>query len=156
MGDFLKSLIGTAESPVGGLLATFDSILGKFVTDPNQKLQATLELTKAQNDLTMKLAELDATTYQAQRDVIVAEAKSESWLTRNWRPIVALGFAVHVFVIVWTGGYINGRALDPAFIHDMMSTVKMCLGGYYIGRSFEKGGPDVAGKIAQVFASKTK
>lgn len=154
MGDFLKSLIGGAESPVTGLLTAVDGIIGKFVTDPTQKLQATLELTKAQNDLTMKLAELDATTYQAQRDVIVAEAKSESWLTRNWRPIVALGFTVHVFVIVWTGGYINGRELDPAFIHDMMETVKMCLGGYYIGRTVEKAGPSVAGKVAEIFAKK--
>jgi hypothetical protein len=154
MGDFVKNLLG--GGPVSTVLGAVEGIIGKFVTDPTQKLQATIELTKAQNELTEKLAELDAANYAAQRDVIVAEAKSESWITRNWRPLVALGFAVHVFVIVWSGGVLNGHTLTPAFIADMMSTVKLCLGGYYIGRSVEKAGPDVAGKIAEVFASKTK
>lgn len=156
MGDFLKNVLGGASSPVGGLLESINGILGKFITDPAQKIQATLELTKAQNDLTMKLAELDAQNYQAQRDVIVAEAKSDSWITRNWRPLVALGFSAHVFVIVWTGGVLNGHTLSPQFVADMMSTVKLCLGGYYIGRTVEKAGPDVAGKIAGMFADKTK
>lgn len=156
MGDFLKSLVGGAESPVNGFLAAVNGILGKFITDPEKKLQAAEDMAKLQNDLTLKLAELDTDWAKAQAEVITTEAKSESWLTRNWRPMVALGFAFHVFVIVWTGGYINGRELDHAFVADLMSTVKLCLSGYFVGRSAEKALPATAGKIAEIFASKTK
>jgi hypothetical protein len=152
----VDTFLNVLKGPIAGTLGAVNDIIGKFVTDPTQKLQATLELTKAQNDLTVKLAELDTEWAKAQADVITTEAKSESWITRNWRPLVALGFAFHVFVIVWTGGYINGRQLDPAFIHEMMDTLKLCLGGYFIGRSAEKVVPATADKIATIFANKTK
>jgi hypothetical protein len=150
------SLLNALKGPLAGTLEAIDGILGKFIADPQKKLEATVELTKIQNELTETLAKMDVEWAKAQADVIQTEAKSESWITRNWRPIVALGFAFHVFVIVWTGGYINGRELDHAFVADMMSTLKLCLGGYFVGRSAEKTLPATAGKIAEIFANKTK
>lgn len=147
MGNFLKSLVGTAESPVTGFLDAVSGILGKVVTDPNAKLQATLEISKAQNDLTMKLAELDAQTYQAQAAVIETEAKSESWITRNWRPIVALMFAIGCLIgffdVLFGTIALAQKDLVLAIAMEFLGITKICLGGYYFGRTVEKSGPDI-------------
>jgi hypothetical protein len=55
-----------------------------------------------------------------------------------------LFFALLIGTIVWTGGYVNGRQLDSAFIMKILDIVEVGLGGYVIGRSAEKVVPAVA------------
>lgn len=141
----MGSLLGILNGPIAGTLSAINDIIGKFVTDPQTKLQASLELTKASNDLTMKLAELDVEWAKTQGDVITTEAKSESWITRNWRPITML-----VFVFIVAFNYI----LSPLFSlqslpipPDMWELLKIGLGGYIIGRSAEKTIPAIVDAI---------
>src|SRR3972149_3398194 len=41
-------------------------------------------------ELQMKLAELDRAVMEAQSSVVIAEAQGQSWLQRNWRPLLML------------------------------------------------------------------
>jgi hypothetical protein len=118
------------------VLSGIGDVIGRFVTDPNAKLQAQVELTKVATDYQVQvlLAEKDLAVQQA--SVIVAEAKSESWIARNWRPLTMLSF---VFIIDYN--YI----LAPIFtlhslpiVPDMWELIKIGLGGYVVGRSAEK------------------
>ena len=81
---------------------------------------------------------------ETQADVIKAEMQSDSWIARNWRPISALGFvSVVLFYGVWTPatvayfGWPAPRIGDPLLI-EIINLVKICLGGYVMGRTLEK------------------
>jgi len=88
--------------------------------------------------------ELLAREAEAARDVIVAEARSESWLTRNWRPMVAISFALVVlFYALILPVAVGWFGLPPVKVGDVllgwvMQAVMLALGGYIGGRSAEK------------------
>lgn len=84
------------------------------------------------------------TAVKAQSDVIMEEIKSEDWLTRNWRPIVALTaffsywyvivFYPHLFALGWMGKVSFGeKGLENLFYLTIV-----CVGGYVGGRTIEK------------------
>lgn len=79
-----------------------------------------------------------------QAGIINAEMHSESWLTRNWRPIVAITLAtVPVFYGIITPVAVAWFYMPPVRIGDdllkwIMDVVVICLGGYIGGRSLEK------------------
>lgn len=68
-------------------------------------------------------------------DIIKAEAQGESWLQRNWRPILMLTFA-GLIVLRWLG--ISAPNIDAALEMKLFEIVQLGLGGYVIGRSAEK------------------
>lgn len=47
---------------------------------------------KAKAELMTIMAQSEATKTRARADVVIAEAKGESWLQRNWRPLTMLIF----------------------------------------------------------------
>lgn len=70
-------------------------------------------------------------------EVIRAEATGESWLQRNWRPLLMCLFGVIVA---------NNYIVVPLFQTpmadippDMWDLLKLGVGGYVVGRSVEKG-----------------
>lgn len=83
---------------------------------------------------------------KAARDVVVAEAKGDSWLQRNWRPISML-----VFVAVIANNYIiapyvqafGGVAVVLEIPDGMWGLLTMGLGGYVVGRTIEKTGSHI-------------
>lgn len=68
-------------------------------------------------------------------EIIRAEAGGESWLQRNWRPILMLTFAA-LIVARWLG--LSAPNLDAALEMKLFEIVQLGLGGYVIGRSAEK------------------
>jgi len=86
------------------------------------------ELEKASQDLTL-------TILKSKRDIIVAEAQSESWLTRNWRPLTMLTF-VALIVADWLG--YSAPNLPIEMKQELYSIVKLGIGGYIGARSIEK------------------
>lgn len=110
------------------------SVVDKVVPDPalNAQLKAQLQLAFLQ---------ADETQVQAAAGVVVAEAKSESWITASWRPITML-----VFVTIIAFNYLVQPIL--AMFHvpllplplppDLWDLLKLGIGGYVVGRSAEK------------------
>lgn len=141
MPGILSILTGPIKDLFNGAVSIINGIKGG---SPEEKNAAALALSQLQTDFQAKLVEADLEIAKAQRDVIVAEAQGNSWLQRNWRPMTMLFFCVIIGTVVWTGGYINGRELDHAFIMEILSVVKLGLGGYVVGRSAEKIAPSVA------------
>ena len=81
---------------------------------------------------------------EAARGVIEAEARSESWLTRSWRPLVAISFALVVlFYALVLPVAVGWFGMPPVKVGDallgwVMQAVMLALGGYIGGRSAEK------------------
>jgi|SRR5438067_13326494 len=116
-------------------------IIGKFVGDPKEKAEAQLALFTAQAELQAKLLDYQGTLAQEQAKVIVAEAQSESWLARNWRPILMLAFTV---IITWN--YIISPLTGAASVlipDRMWSLLELGISGYIGGRTLEKIVPGV-------------
>jgi len=78
--------------------------------------------------------------------IIVAEAKGDSWLQRNWRPITMLTF-VGLVVAKWLGWTAEG--VTEVVELQLMELIKIGLGGYVIGRSVEKTAKIVAPAIKE-------
>lgn len=117
-----------------GLGKTVDQVLGRFFEDKDQAAQAA-------HELRLGMLEHDETAQQVARDVVVAEAQSDHWLTSAWRPITML-----VFVAIVANNYILAPYIDLFFNAGlqldvpapMWDLIKIGLGGYVVGRSAEK------------------
>jgi len=117
-----------------GLGTAVDKVLGRFFEDKDKAAQAAHELRLA-------MMEHEQTAQQVARDVVVAEAKSEHWVTSAWRPIVMLMFAVMI-----GNNYILAPYLDAILGTSIMfdlpdqawGLLSVGLGGYVVGRSGEK------------------
>lgn len=126
----------------GSTLKDVAEVVGKFVTDPDKKLEAQTELAKLELQFQQKLIEADVEWAKAQADVIKSEAESQSWLARNWRPMLMVTFT---YIIAHTYILAPLFSLPPVVIPEQMwELLKIGVGGYIVGRSAEKIAPDVA------------
>jgi hypothetical protein len=88
---------------------------------------------------------------KSKRDIIVAEAKSDSWLTRNWRPLVMVSLTASILAY-WFGltptDPLTGLSVIPnSIIERMYSLVQIGVGGYIAGRSIEKTAAGIVGAL---------
>ena len=115
---------------VGGLIGEILGIVNKTV--PNEA---------DRQKITQQLIELQSKTITAQSNVVMSEANGQSWLQRNWRPLLMCEFGFIIF---------NNYILAP-FMHlvfhsypilslppQMWDLLTIGVSGYIIGRSGEK------------------
>jgi len=85
--------------------------------------------------LDLDIQDIERTELKGAIDIIVAEAKGDSWLQRSWRPILMLWFAGLVGAH-WLG--FTPDNLSQSTINQLLSIVQIGIGGYIVGRSGEK------------------
>ena len=115
------------------LLPHLSDLLGRFIPDPQKKLEAQQELLRMAQ--AGELAQL-----QASVQVIVAEANG-NWLQRSWRPLMMLFFA-SLIGARWFG--YSAPNMTESEIMELWTIVKIGIGSYTIGRSVEKVAPSIA------------
>lgn len=135
-------LSGITSLFTGGVVDSVGKIIGKFVTDPKDQLEANLALAKIASDYQTALLNKDGELAVQQASVITAEIKSESWMARNWRPILMLTFTFIVAFNYVLAPLFSVKVLDIP--PDMWSLLKLGIGGYVIGRTVEKTATTVA------------
>lgn len=133
VGSLVASALGTSSSP--------DAVNAAIAADP----ASAAKILQVQNEHEEALVKMQ-TDYQTNLDtqrgeVIQAEAKSDSWMAANWRPILMLTFTAIVAVnwlilpvVSWFGPHLVPLVLPP----DMWDLLKIGVGGYIVGRSGEK------------------
>jgi hypothetical protein len=117
---------------LAGLLPYLGELIGRFLPDPQKRLEAQQELIRMAN-----AGELAQLTAQVQ--VIIAEATG-NWLQRSWRPLMMLFFA-SLIGARWFG--YSAPNMGDAEIMELWEIVKIGIGGYTIGRSVEKVAPAI-------------
>jgi hypothetical protein len=103
---------------------------------PDQDLNATLKAS-----IQAAVLSADASALEAQAGIVGAEARGESWLQRNWRPMTMLVFVFIVannYVIAPYAQAIFNRSVALPPPPDLWALIKIGLGGYVVGRSAEK------------------
>ena len=116
-----------------GLLPDLGNILERYIPSP-------VERERAQQEMTLAMANREADLQKAAADIVKTEAASEHWLTATWRPIVMLVFTA-LIVARWFGWSAPGIGEPEAL--KLWSIVEFGLGGYVVGRSAEKIVPQI-------------
>lgn len=131
-------MIGTILSMVTGPL------IGKIVDLIKSYGERKVAESVLRKDVEKAILSTFSEVTKSQADVIMAEASGESWLQRNWRPIVAVSFAfIVLFYGLITPIAVGWFGAPPVRVGDellrwIMDAVVICLGGYIGGRSLEK------------------
>lgn len=115
---------------IAPLLSGLLGVIDKAVEDKDQAALIKARLNEAV--LAGAFKELEAAAR-----VIVAEAQGESWLQRNWRPLLMVMFGVIIannYIVVPIFNT-PAAAIPP----DMWDLLKLGVGGYVVGRTVEKG-----------------
>lgn len=115
-------------SLLGAILPGFTKIIDDAVADKD--LAAKLKA-----DLTHQVLTNEATFADAASKVVTTEAQGESWLQRNWRPILMLWFGV--LISAFWFGFVPVN-MNENWIGTLFELMKIGIGGYVVGRSGEK------------------
>lgn len=124
-------IFGKIADLFGGIVGAVD----EFVTTDEERLAIKSNLLTIQSQVVTEALAAERAELESRAKIIEAEAKSESWLTSNWRPLTMITF---VCLIV-----LHQFGVGPPLHEDMWPLLKLGLGGYVIGRSVEKTIPAV-------------
>lgn len=119
-------------------------LIDNLHTSEEERLAVKAALFSAQTQAAIKSLEYEQSILESRASIIKAEATADSWLTRSWRPMVMLFFTFIVGCVFF--GF-TPPGVPEAFVVEIMSLIKLGLGGYVIGRSAEKVLPEVADVI---------
>lgn len=132
------------KNPISSVIDLVKDGLDRFIPDKSAAAQAKAALDQIKESDEAKAASDDVQLQLAAMANVQAEAKGESWLQRNWRPMVALWFAG--LVGAYWFGFVAPN-LTAAAVDDLFGLVKICLGGYYASRGVEKVAPHVVAAV---------
>ena len=116
------------------IISPVTDLIDDLHTSDVEKLEAKAKLLAVQTAVANRMLDYEAALVAASRDTIVAEATSESWLTRTWRPITML-----CFVAIVMYGYVSGTEIPG----ELWTVIQIGIGGYVGGRTIEKTVPSI-------------
>jgi len=127
---------------LGGIVKPVTELIDNLHTSVEEKLAMKVALTKLETEFGAKALDYEKSLLTARAEVINTETKSESTITRTWRPVTMLTF---LGIVVW---FVVGKAFglplpEEAFVNNVFGLIKLGLGGYVLGRSAEKVVPAV-------------
>ena len=148
--DKIKDVVGSVAPMAGSMLGgpaggAVGSMLASALGVDNTP-DAVAAAIKADPMAAVKIREIEAQLEQTRLEVrgqaVQAEAKGESWLQRNWRPLTMVWFSF--LVGAYWFGYTPENLSEEAVL-SLFGLIKLGLGGYVIGRSAEKITKEISG-----------
>ncbi len=117
---------------VGSIFKPAADLIDNLHTSEAEKLQVKQAMFELQVEAFTKAEEYETKLLDAKKTIITAEAQSQSWIARNWRPISMLVFLA--LVVADSIGWLASPLAPEAW-----TLLQIGLGGYVVGRSVEKG-----------------
>ena len=123
-----------------GLMQPVTDLIDAVHTSDEERLQLKAQIMRIQTEAMSKLQEYEMALLEAKSNIIVAEAKGDSWLQRSWRP---LGMVTLLALVVLDSlGILPNRLTAEAW-----TMIQIGFGGYVVGRSAEKTAPKLVNAI---------
>ncbi len=130
------------------LLPIFQTLIERIFPDKEKQAQANIELQKLLLEAQARQSEADARKMEADANIaqsaaltIKAEAESNSWMARNWRPslmyLIMLLIAYN-FMLAPLLQSIGLKLLITPIPNDMWTLLTLSVTGYVAGRSGER------------------
>lgn len=123
VGDFFKGLFGVIDQAVED-------------KDEANKLKAQIESIVQNGDI-----EKFKTDMEARSKIVIAEAQGQSWLQRNWRPILMLSIVaivVNNYILFPYLSLFTTKVVVLELPSALFNLMTVGVGGYIVGRSGEK------------------
>jgi hypothetical protein len=121
-----------------GLISALAPIVGDIVKeaipDPDKKAEA-------ENKVRLALLENTKQIEASASQIILAEAKSESWIASSWRPILMMNITLIVsvnYLIFPLIEVVSGNKMMIPLPDELWTLLTVGVGGYVVGRSGEK------------------
>lgn len=135
VGSSIVGFLGNAIKPV-------TDMVDDLQTSQEEKDKLKIQLQQTENDLSEKMLEYEKELLQSKTDLVGKEITGQSWLQRNWRPILMLsvvGIIVNNYILF---PYLDAFGVEEAQMLDLPNGLWTLLttgvGGYVVGRSGEK------------------
>ena len=116
---------------LSGIVKPITDLIDSLTTTEKEKKELSNELVRIENQFLSKALEYESKLLDSQGRIVEAEAKGQSWLQRNWRPITMLTFLI--LVVCDSFGWLAFRLSNEAW-----TLLQIGLGGYVVGRTGEK------------------
>lgn len=122
--------------PIAAIIDVGMKVLDKFVPDPEAKAKAQAELIKMQQE--GRLAELNADNIETQEisKRWQADMASDSWLSKNIRPMTLVYLLTAFILMAVLDGY--GFKISEAYVTLLGQWGMLVMTAYFGGRSLEK------------------
>lgn len=122
--------------PLAAIMTIGEKVLDRVLPNPEAKAQALAELTKIQQE--GKLAELNADNVENQELTkrLEADMKSDSWLSKNIRPMTLLIILAGYFVFAMMSAF--GLDANEAYVSLLGQWGMLIMSFYFGGRTLEK------------------
>jgi Holin of 3TMs, for gene-transfer release len=132
IGGFLTKILGT------GAKETIDSIGNTIdrIDKSDEKLEMQLKYKQLLMEMEASYINYESKLLESQSKIIESEAKGDSWLQRNWRPLLMV---ICMFIILNNYVLVPYFGIPVAVLDDHIWTLmEMGVTGYVAGRSLEK------------------
>jgi len=116
---------------VGSIFKPAAELIDNLHTSDEERLKIKQAMFELQIQAFNKAEAYESELLKAKSTIITAEAQSQLWIARNWRPITMLTFLV--LVVGDSFGLLATPLADEAW-----TLLQIGLGGYVVGRSAEK------------------
>lgn len=147
LGQLAKNLAAGAGK---GLLDGVKGVIGTFVTDPTKKMEAEAKLQELALAHEEKMAEIAVKVEEAKVELQKSEDQSitarwasdmasDSWLSKNTRPLIVLSLLAFLFIIVILDSSIKGGfEVKDAYVTLLESLLITAVVAYFGSRGVEK------------------
>ena len=127
---------------IGQIFEPAARLVDDLHTSAEEKLALKAKLLEIQAGVITESIALEKSSIEAKTAIIIQEAKSDSWLTKSWRPIVMLSLAGSVlaywFGLTPTDPSTGLSTIPLEIVNRMYSLVQIGVGGYIASRGAEK------------------
>lgn len=120
---------------ISSLVGVGKSLISRIWPDPNEQAEQLHKLSELEQKGDLAALQAYIQVLQGRMAIIQSEAKSEHWLTANWRPITMLTF---VALIVLRMFGLTSEAITESEYLKLWDLVEIGLGGYVVSRGIEK------------------
>ena len=115
----------------GGVVKEVGNVIDKITTTKEEKLEA-------QRKIQEILEKADSEAQSQVTDRWKADMASDSFLSKNIRPIVLIYLTFIFTVLSFADGNIGGFKVDEAYTPIFQSLLITVYGAYFVGRTWEK------------------
>ena len=122
--------------PIAALLDVGMKVLDRFVPDPAEKAKAQAELLKMQQEGRMAELQADTVAMQETSKRWEADMSSDSWLSKNIRPMALIAIFTAYFVFTTMSAF--GLNAQESYVNLLGQWGQIVFLAYFGGRTVEK------------------
>lgn len=124
------------------VLNTVNNVIDKVFPDKTEAEKAKAAIQRA-------VLEIDRTSIEQSARIVLGEVQGQSWLQRNWRPLLMLScitIVVNNYILYPYLSLFGVPSLRLELPQQLWDLMKIGVGGYVVGRSAEKIATSVSGR----------